>query len=84
MTNSSVASDLGKSLNIQRDISSEITFYFNTKSVDCVSKLSDFIIRQILAACVSIDPGFCENLVCSSSADSVDICEADINSLFSW
>ncbi len=80
MADSTIAADLGQTLDIQSGLSSEVAFYQEVM-VDAFTELGFFLIRKIFYSSVRVDTGFFENLFCAGSADAVDIGKAYLYSL---
>ena len=83
MTDTSVASDFLQSLDVQSGLSSEVTLY-HVMLVDDIADLSYFFICQVSDTSIRIYIRCSENLVCTCSADSVDISQTDLYTFFSW
>ncbi len=80
VTVASVAADLSKTLDIHSGLTAKITFYRVVFS-DFLAELLDFIIGEIAAAGVRIDTCLCKDLICGFAADSINVGEADFDTL---
>ena len=63
MAHTTVALDLGQTLDVKRDVTAQIAFYHDVVFVDVVTDLSFFISSQILDAGIRVNSGTGENLV---------------------
>lgn len=80
MSDAPVATDFHQTLDIQRNVSSQVTFYY----IFLVNDLSDLTsFGQILNSCIRINPCLFQNRVCRRSANTIDICQTNFNSLLS-
>lgn len=82
MADATVAVDLAQSLDVQGDVSAQITF--DVVLVDLRADFLYFLFRQVFYTCVWIDTGSLQNFIGSRSADTVNVCQADLHSFFSW
>ena len=83
MTDSSVASDLLKSLDVQSDLSSQITFYC-IMLVHYVTDSAYFFVSQISYASIRINLCICKDFVSAYSTDTVDVSQTNFDTFFSW
>ena len=82
VTDASVAADLGKSLDVHRDLTAKVTFDMIIISDD-LSEFPDFIIGQISAAGIGIHTGLLDDLRRGRAADAINAGQADLNTLLS-
>ena len=82
MTHASVAADFHKTLDIERNLTAEITLHLQVV-FDIFSELRHVGLRKILHADIRIDAGLLQDLVGSHSADTKDVGQSDFDALFS-
>ena len=82
MTCASEAVDFNQTLDVEGYFSSEVTFYSYAELLYSITDLSFVIIGKILDSGVGVYTGLCQNVVSCLSADSVNVCETDLNTLF--
>jgi len=80
MTDTAVAADLSQALDVQRNLTAEVALN-GEMFVDDVTKSSFLIFGQVLDADVRVDAGHLEDLLRTSSANTVDIGQTDFDSL---
>ena len=80
MSYTAVATDFYHSLDVDRNVTTEVTLY-NVVVFDFITELGNVIFCEILAASIRIDTGLFKDFVRGCSADTVDIGKTDFNSL---
>ncbi len=65
VTDTAVAVDLDKSLDVHRDLTAKVTFN-RVVVFDFVTKLCDLVLGEILRAGIGIDAGICKDVLRSS------------------
>jgi hypothetical protein len=76
VTQSTIATDLGKSLNIHGNFPSQITF--NDKiAIDYLPHSRHLRLGQILHPCIGMHLSFGQNLVAASPPNAVDVRQTD-------
>ena len=78
MTDATVAADFLKTLDIERDLSSEITFH-RLRLIDHGADSLHLIVRQIPDTGVGADLRLCKDTVRTGSAYPVNISQTDLN-----
>ena len=71
MADTTIALDLGQTLDVQRDVAAKIAFHNDIVFVDVVTDLGFIFSRQILNADIRVNPGAGENLVSSTLTEYV-------------
>ena len=82
MTNTSIASDLLKSLDIHSDLSLQITLD-GLSLVDNSTDSFNLIVSQISDTGIRVNPSLCKNTIGAYSSDSEDVSQTDLNTFFS-
>ena len=82
MANATVRTDFDESLDVQSGFPTKITFDLKVV-VNVVTKLGNILLGKIFYASIGVDAGSFDDIVCSLSADAMDIGESDFNSLVS-
>ena len=82
MAGPTIAADFNKALDVKCNITAQIAFHFDIV-FDVFTKFRDIFFGQILDTSVGIDTCCGNNVACRLSADTVDICETDFDSLVS-
>ena len=82
MSDASVGSDLHESLDVKRNLSSEVTLY-HVVSIDDSSDLTGVFFCQISDSDVRIDPRLREDLSGCCETDPVDVCQTVFDPLVS-
>ena len=83
MTNTAIAADLDEALDVHGSLAPEVALYLYVV-VDVLSELAHVILGQIAYANVGVNAGSCENVRSGLAADTVNVGQADLNSLVSW
>lgn len=78
MAHTTVALDLGQTLDIKRDVTAQVALYHDVVFVDVVADLGLFISSQILDAGIRVNSGTGENLVGSGLANAVNISQTNL------
>ena len=80
MSDSAVAVDFHKSLDVESYFTAKFTF--NCVVIfDLITELCDIIFCKILSSCVRIDSCSCEDVLCTLGTDTVDIGQSDFYTL---
>lgn len=82
MTNTTIATDFNKSLDIKSGFSAKIALNLEIV-IDIFTKLGNVILAHIFNSKVGIYAGCCNNVACCFTTYAVDICESDFDSLIS-
>ena len=82
MTGPAIAADFNQALNVERDVAAKVTLNLNVV-LNVFTKFCYIFFGQILYTRVGIYTGCGNNVACRFSADTVDVCEADFDSLLS-
>ena len=82
MANATVRTDFDESLDVQSGFPTKITFDLKVV-VNVVTKLGNILLGKISYTSVGVDAGSFDDIVCSLSADAMDIGESDLDSLVS-
>ena len=80
MASATVAADLGEPLDVQSDFTTKITFD-GVALINDVTEGGLLIVCQVLYADVGINPRLLKNVFCTLSADTIDISQANLDSL---
>ena len=80
MTLAAVAADLGQALDVERHAAAQVAFH-DEVVVDALTDLCFFLIGEVFHAGVRIDAGHVKNLFCAGSADTINVGQANFNSL---
>ena len=81
MAHTTVALDLGQTLDVKRDITAQVALYHDGVFVEVVAELGLFISSQVLDAGIGVNSGTGENLVGSGLADAVNISQTNLDPL---
>ena len=81
MAHTTVALDLGQTLDVKRDVTAQVAFHHDVVFVDVVTDLGLFISGQILDAGIRVNSGTGENLVGSGLANAVNISQTNLDPL---
>ena len=81
MAHTTVALNLGQTLDVKRDVTAQIAFYHDVVFVDVVTDLSFFISSQILDAGIRVNSGTGENLVGSGLTNTINISQTNLDPL---
>ena len=80
MSDSTIAIDLNKTLDIEGNLTTELTFY-SVVVFDLVTKLCDLIICKILRTLIGIDAGLSKDVLGALKTDTVNIGKSDFYAL---
>ena len=80
MTDAAIAADLRQALDVQRNLTAEVALDGEVL-VNHFTKCGFLILSQILHADIRVDLGHFQDLLCTCSANTVDIGQTDLDSL---
>ena len=83
MSDSAVAVDLDHALDVESDVTAEVTFNV-VVLFDLFSELRGLFLGEILRSLIGIDPGNLQNVLRALESDTVNVGESDLNSLVVW
>ena len=81
MAHTTVALNLGQTLDVKRDVTAQVAFHHDVVFVDVVTDLGLFISGQILDAGIRVNSGTGENLVGSGLTDTLNISQTNLDPL---
>src|SRR5699024_5625623 len=81
MAHTTVALDLGQTLDVKRDVAAQVALYHDVVFVDVVADLCFFVSRQILDAGIRVNSGSGENLVGGGLTNTVNISQTNLDPL---
>src|SRR5699024_3490673 len=82
MTNTAIASDFYQSLDVQCDLTAQITFHLHIV-VDVLTQFGNVILAEISHPCVRIDACRLDNVLSFFAADTIDVGKANLDPLLS-
>ena len=80
MTLAAVAADLGQALDVERHAAAQVALH-DEVVVDALTDLRFVLVGEVFHTGVRIDAGHLKNLFCAGSADTINIGQANFNSL---
>jgi len=80
MTQAAVAADLNQTLDVEADLTAQVTLY-GVAVLDALTQLCCFFLSQILNAGVRVDTGLGQDFVGQLPSDAVDVGQADLYAL---
>ena len=81
MAHTTEALNLSQTLDVQRNVTAQVTFYHDVVFVDVVTDLGFFISSQILDAGIRVNSGTGENLVGSGLTDTIKLSQTNLDPL---
>ena len=81
MAYTTVALDLGQTLDVKRDVTAQVAFHHDVVFVDVVTGLGCFVSSQILDAGIRVNSGTGENLVGSGLTNTINISQTNLDPL---
>ena len=81
MANAAVRLDFNKALDVQCDVTTQVTLNDDVGLVDIITDLGFFLAGQVFDAGIGVDASGSQNLVRSGAADSVNVGETYLNPL---
>ena len=83
MSDTAIAIDFNKALDIESNLTAKITFYAIV-CFDFVTKSRDLSLGKILCASVRINTCLCEDVLRALETDTVNVCQRDFYTLVVW